>query len=164
MFHEFVEQNRKNIRSSWHQLKVRLTYMHLRALSDILSYSRMLEGCFPGIPGGDYHQRRASKKWGLKLLEVSLDQTAEGGTVRGITMQSLGSTPLLPLINTTLQMENPSGCIHCLFSEASHALSLFTLSCTFHGSTLLCLFASHEVLCAGHLEELRVLNTGACLV
>lgn len=38
-------------------------------------------------------------------------------------------------------MENPSACIHCLFSEASHALSLFTLSCTFRGPALCCLFA-----------------------
>ncbi len=38
-----------------------------------------------------------------KHLEVSLDQAAEGGMVHSITMQSLGSTPLLPLINTALQ-------------------------------------------------------------
>lgn len=38
-----------------------------------------------------------------KLLEISLDQAAEGGTALWITMQSLGSTPLLPLINTTLK-------------------------------------------------------------
>lgn len=38
-----------------------------------------------------------------KLLEVSLDQAVKGGTVLSITIQSLGSTPLLPLINTALR-------------------------------------------------------------
>lgn len=38
-------------------------------------------------------------------------------------------------------MENPSGYIRCLFSEASCALSLFTLTCTFHSAALFRLFA-----------------------
>lgn len=47
MFHEFVGQNRKNIKWSWHQLTVKFgssafeSYIYLRALSDILSYSRL---------------------------------------------------------------------------------------------------------------------------
>ena len=66
-------------------------------------WRRMLDRCVPGIPAGDYHDWGGQVGVRAKLSEVSLDQAAEGGTVRGITMQSLGSTPLLPLINTALQ-------------------------------------------------------------
>lgn len=47
MFHEFVGQNRKNVKWSWHKLNVKFgsvaseSYAYLRALSDILSYSRL---------------------------------------------------------------------------------------------------------------------------
>lgn len=62
----------------------------------------MLHGSFPNVPSRDLPSLTEKDRL-TKLLEVSLDQAAEGETVHDITMQSLGSTPLLPLINTALQ-------------------------------------------------------------
>lgn len=65
----------------------------------------------------------------------SFSQASEGGPVRGITMQSLGSTPLLPLIKSALQWK-----IHlALFDVCFSTGTLFTLTCTFHSSALVCL-------------------------
>lgn len=66
-----------------------------------------------------------------KLLEVSLDQAVEGGTAFWITMQSLGSTPLLPLINTALQWKIHQAVLAVCFRKqavpclCSHSQALF---------------------------------------
>lgn len=63
-------------------------------------------------------------------------------TSLGITMQSLGSTPLLPLIKRA-----PKWKIHlALFDVCFPTGTLFTLTCPFHSSASVCLFTSYTVL------------------
>lgn len=148
MFHEFVEQNRKNIKCSWHQLNVKfgsLTHIHiyLRALSDILLYSRMLEGCFPGIPSsGDYHLRRASKNEGqnswrfpsIKLLKVeryavsqcspwealpcflSLTQLCNGKSIWLYSLFVFGSKPCPFFVHTVMHFSRFHSSLFVCFS------------------------------------------------
>lgn len=118
------------------------SHVHLRALSDILSYSPK-DGCWAAV--------LMYPSWELPSLTVTgrqdigpntFNQVAEGGPVHVITMQSLGSTPLLPLIKRAPQWK-----IHlALFKVCFPTDTLFTLTCTYHSSTLVCLFTSYTVL------------------
>lgn len=90
---------------------------HQSALSDILSYQPEGGCCAPVF----MHPR-----WGLPSLTMtgrqnirpnSFNQATEGRPVHSITMQSLGSTPLLPLIKRALQWKIHLAQVRCLFSN-----------------------------------------------
>lgn len=118
-------------------------WKHYQTSFLIAGFWRMLDSNFPSIPSGDLPSLTEVDKL-AKLLEVSLHQTAKGKTVLSITMQSLGSTPLLPLISMALRWKiHQAGFTVCFRKQAMpcfvhtvmhfscfHTFCLFFIQCS----------------------------------